>query len=94
MTSSVEIGVNSRNEASAWHGVNDGGGALLVVERTLATLSVKKSSTPMERLADTRPRPRRLSTDRKEYKKISACVRSFECFTALNICPPEVLCGA
>ena len=41
MTSSVEIGVNSRNEASAWHGVNDGGGALLVVERTLATLSVK-----------------------------------------------------
>ena len=38
MTSSVEIGVNSRNEASAWHGVNDGGGALLVVERTLAIM--------------------------------------------------------
>jgi len=63
--------VNSRNEASAWHGVNDGGGALLVVERTLATLSVKnllKSSTPRERLADTQPRPRRLSTDRSTFE--------------------------
>ena len=29
MTTAVEFDVNSRNEASAWHGVNDGGGALV-----------------------------------------------------------------